>query len=212
MMRAFLPLALASATLASLPAGTPSQVAAALRRAAPAGDRVEVTEYRPTLPQGCAVDRAEVPQAVTASGRVPVHLEGRLGSGQGCDGWAWARVRVVAPVLVTSRSLREGEPLAGAVATEQRELVPGRLSLSELAPEVVASRPLPAGQLLEEKDLRYGPPPGEPVVIVIQMGSLRVEEPGRAIPCVRDRACALTPAGKRVEGTWQGGRLFVSSP
>jgi len=204
--------ALASAALATAPAGAPPPVAEALRRAAPAGGRVEVTEYRPTLPKGCAVDRAEVSSPIAASGRVPVRLMGKLEGGRICDGWAWARVRLVAPVLVASRAVREGEPLAGAVASEERELVPGRLSASRLTPEAVASRAVAAGQALEEKDLRYGPAPGEPVILVLELGSLRVEEPGRAIPCLRDRGCALTPTGKRVEGTWQGGRLLVSSP
>jgi hypothetical protein len=212
-MQALATWALLAGALARPTGGAPPLVADALKLAVPVpGGKVEVTEYRPTLPPGCAVDRAEVASPVTSSGQVPVHLEGRLKGGRSCDGWAWARVRLVAPVLVASRALREGEPLAGSVAAEERELVPGRLSPSQLGPDAVATRPLSAGQPLEEKDLRYGPAPGEPVVIAIQLGSLRVEEPGRSIPCVRDRACALTPTGKRVEGTWQGGRLIVSSP
>lgn len=205
--------ALLVAALAASPGEPPPPVAEALRRAVPLPSaRVEVTEYLPTLPPGCAVSRAEVKEAVTGSGRVPVHLAGSLRSGGGCDGWAWARVRVVAPVLVAARAVREGEPLAGAVAAEERELIPGRLSPAKLFPEAVATRPLSAGQAIEEKDLRYGPAPGEPVSIVIQLGALRVEEPGRAIPCARDRGCALTPTGKRVEGSWQGDHLLVSSP
>ncbi len=60
--------------------------------------------------------------------------------------------------------------------------------------------------------MRLGPAPGEAVTIVIQLGSLRVEQPGRAVPCARGRACALTPTGKRVEGTWRDDRLYVDSP
>ena len=197
------------------PAGppVPAAVADALRRAVPvAGGRLEIAEYRPTLPQGCLVARAEVPAPVAGSGRVAVRLEGSLPSGALCDGWAFARVRLLAPVLVASRSLRTGDPIAGAVAPEERELLPGRLSPSMLPADAVAARNVSLGQALDERDLRLGPTPGEAVTVVIQFGSLRVEQPGRSVPCARGRACALTPAGKRVEGTWRDGRLYVDSP
>jgi len=202
--------------VAALPAGAeraPQAVADALRRAVPVeGGRVEISDYRPTLPRGCEVARAEVSGPLATSGRVALRLGGRMPGGTGCDGWAWARVRLLAPVLVASRALRAGEPLSGAVSPEERELSPGRVAASRLSPDAVAARPLAAGQALDEADLRVGPAPGESVVLVVHMGSLRVEQAGRAVPCSRGHACALTANGKRVEGSWQDGRILVSSP
>jgi len=195
---------------AALPAGA---VAEALRRAVPVPDgHVEISDYRPTLPAGCEVARAELSGSLSSSGRVALRLAGRLPGGAICDGWAWAKVRLLAPVLVASRALRAGEPLSGAVAAEERELAPGRLSATKLAPEAVAARPVPAGQALSEADVRVGPAPGEAVTLVVQMGALRVEQPGRAVPCERGHVCALTATGKRVEGSWQDGRILVSTP
>jgi hypothetical protein len=75
----------------------------------------------------------------------------------------------------------------------------------------VAERPIAAGQVLEERDLRLGPTPGDDVTVIIRLGTLRVEQVGRAVPCRRGRACAQMPSGKRVEGSWQGGRILVES-
>jgi len=204
---------LVAATALPATALAPPPVAQALDRAVPLpGARVEVTDYRPDLPGGCALSRAEVPAPVTGSGRVAVRLSGTLPGGAPCDGWAWARVRLLASVLVASRPLNAGEPLTGAVGSQEREITSGRSPLARLPADAVAGRALAAGQVLEERDLRSGPAPGEPVTVVIRLGSLRVEQPGRSVPCVRGRACALMPSGKRVEGAWQGGRIVVESP
>ncbi|MES1206114.1 MAG: hypothetical protein ABUS79_09275 [Pseudomonadota bacterium] len=55
-------------------------------------------------------------------------------------------------------------------------------------------------------------PAGTPVRIVARVGSLTVAEVGRIVPCVRDAVCAVTPAGKHVEGRLEGGALVVEVP
>jgi flagella basal body P-ring formation protein FlgA len=182
------------------------------RAVAVAGARVEVSEWQPSLPAACALARAEPPGPISGSGRVAVRLSGARPGGAPCEGWGWARVRLYAPALVSARSVRAGEPLAGSVATEEREVSAGRPPLSALPDGAMADRPLAAGQVIEPRDLRTGPRPGAPVSVVIRLGSLEVEQPGHAVPCARGRACAVVPSGKRVEGTWRDGRLVVESP
>ena len=184
------------------------------------GARAEVLELTGALPPGCSLTRAEVPGPVSESGRVAVHLfgasrptaSGAEGRGQPCDGWAWARVRVSAPSLVTTRPLVEGDPLEGAVAAAEREVLPGRATLSVLPEGAIAARALAAGVPLDETLLRVGALPGETVAVVLHAGSLWVEQEGRAIACRRGRVCALLPSGRRVEGVWHDGRIVLGSP
>jgi hypothetical protein len=191
----------------------PPAVVQALGRAAPfPGARVEVADYRPEVPTSCAVARAELPAPLAGSGRVALRLSGSLPGGKPCDGWAWAQVRVTAPVLVASRPVPAGAPLAGAVSAEEREVRGGRAPLGSLPPGATAGRALSTGQALDERDLRSGPTTGDTVTVVIRLASIEVEQPGRAIPCARGRACAQMPSGKRVEGAWRGGRIVVESP
>jgi hypothetical protein len=211
-LTAILALALAVAAPPS-PAGVPSPVALGLARAVRApGARLEVADYQASLPPGCAVARADPSSPVAASGRVALRLFGALPGGAPCDGWAWARVRLFAPALVTTRPVRAGEPLAEAVASGEREIVPGRAPLARLPAGAVAERPLASGLVVEERDLRTGPRPGEPVAVVVRLGGLLVEQPGHAVACSRGRACALMPSGRRVEGTFEDGRIVVESP
>ena len=176
------------------------------------GARLEVVDYQPSLPAGCGVARADAPGPVAASGRVALRLSGTLPGGAPCDGWAWARVRVFGPALVVTRALRAGEPLAEAVAPGEREIAPGRAPLARLPAGAVAERPLASGMFVEERDLRLGPRPGEPVAVVVRLGGLLVEQPGHAVACSRGRACALMPSGRRVEGSFENGRIVVGSP
>ena len=174
--------------------------------------RAEVLAVEGTLPAACARARAEVPRPVTASGRVAARLTGPAGAPEACDRWAWLRVRVTAPALVTTRELADGASLEGAVRLEEREVTPGRAWLAHLPEGATAARALPVNTALDEALLRLGPRPGEPVAIVMRAGALSVEREGRAVPCRRGRACALLPSGKRLEGTWHGGRIEVESP
>jgi hypothetical protein len=125
---------------------------------------------------------------------------------------AWAVLRVVAPALVTARAVEEGAPLAGATVPGEREVAPGRSYLPALPEGAVARRALPAGAALEGPEVRAGPRPGQPVAVLVRAGAVVVEQAGRAVPCRRDRACALLPTGRRVEGAWHDGRIEVEVP
>lgn len=200
----------APARAAALP---PAPVVEAFDRAVPIpGARVEIADFRPELVARCTVIRAELPAPLAGSGRIAVRLTGTLPEGGPCDGWGWAVVRVLAPVLVAHRAVPVGSPLLDAVAPGERELLPGRTPLSRLPAGAVAGRPLAAGQVLDDRDLRSGPGLGDAVTVLIRLGGLRVEQVGRAVPCSRGHACAQMPSGKRVEGTWRDGRLLVEAP
>ncbi|HET7754926.1 MAG TPA: hypothetical protein VFK85_13540 [Anaeromyxobacteraceae bacterium] len=177
------------------------------------GARAELVTLRPSLPAGCAAVTLEAPRPIASSGDVPLRARGVQPAGAPCEGWAWARVRVVAPVPVSTRALAEGEPIdANAWRLAEREIAAGRAPLAAIPAGSTASRRIPAGAPLDEVDLRLGPPPGEPVTVLVRAGALSVEQPARAIACHRGRACALLPSGRRVEGTFDGARLVVEAP
>ncbi len=200
-------LALLLALTSTEPPPLPAVVEAALRPGP--GARAEVLEVQGALPPRCPWTSAEVTQPVAASGRVAVRL---LGAGPDCEAWAWARVRVRARVLVTTRAVDAGAPLAAAAELAEREILPGRGHLASLAEGAVAARALAAGTVLDEGAVRVGPPPGDPVWVVLRTGTLTLERAGQAVPCRRGRACALLPSGRRVEGAWHGGRIELETP
>jgi hypothetical protein len=203
----------------SLVALAASALAAAL---ALPGAHVELAGLDPRLPAGCAVERATAPRPVVASGRAALRLEGRDARGAACEGWAWADARVLAPALVLVHDVADGERLEGAFTVREREVRAGRVPVAALPPGVTAARALRAGTALEAPDLRAGPRPGEPIAVLVRLGGLSVEQPGRALPCARaasaatsrqaPKACALLPSGRRVEGVLDAGRLVVESP
>jgi hypothetical protein len=197
----------------SEPLDVPPPLRAAVSEAlALPGARAEILELAGSLPARCTLTRAELPGPITSSGRVAVHLFGAGVPGRSCVGWAWARVRVTAPSLVTTRAVVEGDPLAAAVAVSEREVQPGKAPLSALPEGAIAARALSAGVPLDETLLRVGARPGETVAVVLQAGALSVEQQGRAIACRRGRVCALLPSGRRVEGIWHEGRIVLGSP
>jgi hypothetical protein len=199
-----LPLAL---LLAAAP--TPeAAIAAALRGS---GARAEVLEVR-TTSGGCDAESFEAQGRIEASGRVPLRYAGRDRAGRQCAGAAWAHVRVLAPALVVARDVRAGEPLEAAVATAEREVRPGRAPLLSVPPSALAARALHAGELLAPSAVQVGPRPGEAVTVVVRAGPLELERSARAIPCARERACALLPGGRRVEGRWVEGRILLEAP
>jgi len=204
-----MPLAFAiSLLLAAAP--TPREaVASAL---ALTGAEVELAEVRLSQGAGCAAETWETLKPIDGSGPAGLRFEGHDARGGACQGFAWARVKVLAPAAVTTRALREGEPLEDAVTLAPREVLPGHHALGGVPAGAVAGRALPAGTALEPSSIRVGPRLGGPVTVVLQLGSLSVEQPGRAVPCVRDRACALLPSGRRVEGRLVAGRLLVEAP
>jgi len=175
--------------------------------------RAELLALRPSLPAGCSAIAFDSPRPITSSGDVPLRARGEQASGAPCEGWAWARVRVLAAVAVAARALEAGDALdAGAWAVAEREVVAGRSPLAAIPPGATAARALRAGTAIEAVHLRLGPPPGDPVRVVVRAGGLTVVQPGRAAACARGRACAVLPSGQRVEGSFDGGRLFVEAP
>ena len=197
---------------AFLLAAAPTPQGAVVAALAVEGAEVEVAEVRVSQGAGCTADAWEALRPVDSSGPAGLRFEGRDARGAACQGFAWARVKVLAPAAVTTRALREGEPLEDAVALAPREVLPGHHALGGVPAGAVAGRALPAGTALEPSSIRVGPRLGGPVTVVLQLGSLSVEQPGRAVPCVRDRACALLPSGRRVEGRLVAGRLLVETP
>jgi len=207
-MPLFLPLALALSAAAS-PAQAPAAVRAALARAlAVPGARLEVAGYAPALPPRCAASEAEALRPIVASGRAPLRLVGP----SGCEGYGFAQVRVYGPALVASRALGAGEPLAPAVSPSETELRPGHGTLSTLPPGAVAAHAIAAGAAIGPDAVRAGPRPGDPVAVELRIGDIAVRVTGRALPCARDRACALLPSGRRVEGRLLGDRIAVEAP
>lgn len=176
------------------------------------GARAELVELSPATPRGCAATTAEATRPIAASGEVPLRLAGEDAAGAPCEAWAWARVRVHAPALVTASAVAEGAPLAGATATAEREVLAGHAVLSELPEGAVAERALAAGVALDAAHVRVGPRPGEPVRVLLRAGAIEISQEGRAVACRRGRACALLPSGRRVEGAFSGGRLVVEAP
>lgn len=156
--------------------------------------------------------RMEAARPIDGSGRVALKLLGTRAEGNACEVWAWARVRVFAPVAVAARAIRAGENIGQAVRTEEREIKPGHVPALVNAGST-ADRAVGAGQMIEATSVRAaGPRPGESVKILIVAGALAVEQTGRAISCGRDTTCAVLPSGKHVEGTFAEGRLLVRLP
>jgi len=202
---------LLGAALAAEP--VPPAVQRALGRAAPAGAEVRVAEYRARPAPDCRVDGAEV-GALQRSGPVLVRLHGRTAGGRGCDGWAMARVTVIATVAVAARAIRAGEPLEGSFRLEPRELRGATGPAPEIRPGAIAARAIAAGQAIDETAIAAAGTrrPGDPITVVVSAGPLLVERPGRLLPCARGRGCALLPGGARVEGVLEGDRLRVEVP
>lgn len=177
------------------------------------GARAELTSLRPSLPAACTPLAAASPRPLAASGEVALRVRGALPGGAPCEGWAWARARVLAPVAVALRPLAEGDAIdASAYDLEEREIAAGRAPLATVPTFATAARSIAAGTTLEDVHLRLGPPPGAALTVLVRVGSLEVEQPGRAVACARNRACALLPSGRRVEGAFDGARLVVEAP
>lgn len=206
-------------TLAALAAlgGPPADASAAQAveaALAVPGARVELVGVRTTSGAACPTDRVEAMRPVTGSGEVPLRFTGTGPDGRACQGFGWARVHVTAAGLVTSRTVKAGEPLDGAVVPGEVELRSGRSApLSALPRGARAARTLAAGAPVLGDDVRAGPLPGEPVTVVVRIGGgLELAQDGRAVPCARGRACAVLPGGRRVEGRFEDGHLLLESP
>lgn len=208
-MRAVLLLALLTlAPRAAADAPVPPLVQTALDDALlVAGARAVVMGYEPRTPARCTPQSAQVPRPIAGSGKVAVKLLGK-----GCSGWAWAKVQVMAPALVTTRPVRAGEPLDGAVTSMEREVSTGRTP-AVLSAGAVASRALPRGLMLEAGHIRgAGPGAGDAIKVIVRSGPLVIEAHGRSVSCGRGRVCAVLPSGKHVEGQLVAGSLLVEVP
>jgi hypothetical protein len=201
-----------AATLTLLLASASSPTAAVEASLALAGAHAEVGQVRTTAGHDCAAAAWEALRPVASSGRAPLRFSGLTAAGHPCQGFAWASVALSAPAAATTRALKAGEPLDGAVIMGAHEVLPGRHALAEIPPGAAAARALPAGTVLDESSIRVGPESGAAVTVVLRLGALSVEQPGRAVPCRRGRACALLPSGRRVEGRFLYGRLLVEAP
>jgi hypothetical protein len=206
----------ATLTVSSARAGEaladPALVAALAAATTVAGARVEVTAL--DLPAGgCrpggARGRAEPARPIDGSGRVAVKLAGSRQGGALCEVTAWVQVKVYAPVPVTRRAVRAGEPLAPAIAMEEREILPGHAPAA-IADGAVADRWLAAGRVVEEAAVRAaGPGAGQTIKVLLVSGGLTVTQMGRVVPCGKGRSCASLGTGKQVEGVIDGDRLVV---
>jgi hypothetical protein len=173
------------------------------------GGRLTVRSFRTpgNGAQRCNVRDASIDRPIEGSGRYPVKLSGR-----GCPAWGWVEVKVEARALVTTRSVRAGESLEGAVTEMEREVRP---PLRELATELKgarASRAIGRGQVVEKSHLEApGAAPGSSVKVLVKAGGLQVIQSGRIVPCGRGRTCAVMPSGRHVEGALVDGRLIVEA-
>lgn len=195
-------------TAADLPDAVTREVDRAL--AVPAG-RARVVEFRPTL-RDCTVSSARA-APILGSGTQAVRLYGESRLGAPCEGWAWVKVQVFAQALVTTRAVSAAERLSGATQLEEREIRPGQNPLALLPDDAVASRTLGPGVLVDRSQVKTpGPALGAPITVLARAGSVTLEQSGRVAPCALNRACALLPSGRRVEGHLEAGQLVVENP
>jgi hypothetical protein len=171
--------------------------------------RVQLLDTRLGLPEGCRATEVRVAGPLERSGVVALEVEGRAGGGR-CHAKGWAQVRLFAPVWVTATTVREGQPLDGAVARAERELSPGLEPLETLPDGARARGTLARGTVLQPRHLRRpGPAPGERVVVEVRVGAVRLEQDAVAVSCGAT-PCARLANGARVEGTFVDGKLVVT--
>ena len=176
------------------------------------GARASVAAAQVSLGKDCRAEAWEALRPAQSSGQAALRFTGADAAGRPCEGFAWARVTVLAPAPVATRPLEDGDPLDGAVAWELREVRQGRTSLTALPAGATAARRLAVGAVLDEGSVRSGPRAGQAVAVLIRLGALTVEQPGRAVACLRGRACAVLPSGRKVEGRLADGRILVEVP
>jgi flagella basal body P-ring formation protein FlgA len=171
----------------------------------------QAADCQPARARSGAATPFEIPNPVEGSGRVAIKAVGVRSSGEACQLWLWAHVRIMAQVPVARRSIRAGDTLADAVTLEEREIHPGHSPVA-ICDGCVADRFVGAGQVVESVAVRApGLRTGEPIKVILVSGALLAEQSGRAIPCGRGQ-CAVLPSGKHVQGTVVDGRLMVRVP
>jgi hypothetical protein len=190
----------------------PSFVREAIGAGLAAGAEVTVVEYRPTLPAGCAPNAATVVGRLDGGGRGLARLSGMDARGAACDGFAGVRAQVTLPVWVVRAPVAKGETV-GDRAEKSRRPRTGSEFVVTLDPSAKAATSLAAGTVLEARHLVSAdtPAPGSDIAVVVKDGSLTVTGKGRVVACGRDHTCAQMPGGRKVEGVWRDGRLYVEN-
>ena len=194
----------------------PAVVADELQRAAPFPS-AQVTGSRYRAVSGCKVESAELSAPIVSSGTAALRVSGRGNNGRPCSAYAFVDVHVVTDALISTRPIREGSPLEGAVRMVRREIARGETPITALPVGVVASRSLSAGQLVDPQLFRTpGLTPGSSVRVMLRAGALSLEENGIVARCTdtggTERACATVASGKRVEGHYENGVILVEAP
>jgi hypothetical protein len=137
------------------PVDVPALVADALQTALseslPEG-RLDVVGWKVSGNTRCTPTAAVLDRALSGSGRYAVKLEGG-----GCGAWGWAVVRVYAPGFITTRTVRMGEALDGAVKAVDQEVRAGRIP-APVGPGSRAARMLNNGQLVEANHVEAAGP------------------------------------------------------
>lgn len=203
-------LATLALTLATSASFTPKIVKDALDRALVVENaRAELLSVKADAKSTCRFEKAEAQSPVAGSGRIAIKLEGRLSGGNACRDVAWANVSVLAKVMVAKEAIRPGELVKEHVMEVEREIHTGEIPLAALPDSSVAGVAVSRGTIIESRHLRRGPSPGESLPVRAKAGAIVVEQAGRAIPCGRNKTCAILPSGRRVEGMLVNGRLEV---
>jgi len=186
-----------------------SAMAAELRPVA--GADMEVNRYREMIAQVCQVERRTRVGPPNSRGTVNVRLEGRRRDGGNCIGGAEFSVRFTAPVWVTTRSIRKGETMSGGAEKKRTALAGSRSPVVEPLDGLRAAQDLPVGTIIEKHHLKVAAiGPGEPVQVVLEVGAIKLVQPGRLVACVRPGSvCAVLDSGARVSGRMIDGRLQV---
>jgi hypothetical protein len=193
----------APADAASAPPGVVVQ--AVTEALALPGARALIRAYQPA--SACPATEARLERPIEGSGRYAVRLRGPA-----CQGWAWVKVEVRAPVSVTTRAVDRGEPLDQAIAVEEREVRTSRAP-ARVAAGARATRRLARGQMVEASHVvAPGAALGAAVKVVVRVGSLEVGQSGRIVGCAGGRTCAVLPSGKHVTGDLIDGALVVEGP
>lgn len=174
--------------------------------------KIRVTKVH--LVKTCRVTSGDVVTENRASSQT-VRLHGKTRSGTPCSGWAYAKVRRFARVVVATKSIRTGQALGGAVRIEEREVSAGDAWLTVLPSAGRARHAISSGRPLRGNDvIAAGPPIGASLSVRLRSGSLVVTGQGVRVQCRAadgpPRVCARLASGSRVEGQVQDGALWVA--
>ena len=172
-----------------------------------AGARTVAVSFTQPKSNNCEATAATIARPIEGSGRYAVKLEGN-----GCSAWAWLQLDVWAqraghhPPGARGRAAGIGGDDGGTA--DHRRARPGAA-----VADTAAARSIPRGQMVLASHVRaVGGGAGEAVKVLVRSGAIVIESTGRLVSCGRDRACAVLPSGKHVEGRLDEGRLLVDLP